>query len=107
MGQRFGLDLVLLSMWCRPAAAALIGPPDWEFPYAAGVALKRPKKEEEEEWLCVYMYNWISLRYSKNYRNIVNQLYFNKTFTNKKTKNLKNKQSKKYHLQVVPCCTAS
>ena len=27
---------------------------------------------------CVYMYNWITLLFSRNYHNIVNQLYFNK-----------------------------
>ena len=36
-------------------------------------------KESEKEWICVY-YNWISLLYGRNYYNIVNQLYFNKTF---------------------------
>ena len=32
---------VLLWLWCRLAAAALIQPLAWELPYAAGVALKR------------------------------------------------------------------
>ena len=27
----------------------------------------------------VYMYNYITLLYSRNYHNIVNQLYFNRT----------------------------
>ena len=27
---------------------------------------------------CIYMYNWITLLYSRNLHNIVNQLYFNK-----------------------------
>ena len=27
-------------LWSRPAAAALIQPQAWEFPYAVGVALK-------------------------------------------------------------------
>ena len=27
----------------------------------------------------VYMYNWITSLHSRNYHNIVNQLYFNKT----------------------------
>jgi len=40
------LDLVLLWLWCRPAAAALIGPLAWELPHAAGVALKGKKKEK-------------------------------------------------------------
>ena len=38
-------DPALLWLWCRPAAAAPIGPLTWEFPYAAGVALKRKKKK--------------------------------------------------------------
>ena len=29
-------DPILLWLWCRPAAAALIWPLAWEFPYAAG-----------------------------------------------------------------------
>jgi len=46
VGRRCGLDLVLLCLWCRPAAIALIRPLAWELPYAVGVALKdkRPKK---------------------------------------------------------------
>ena len=34
-------DLALLWLWCRPAAAAPIGPLAWEPPYAAGAAPKR------------------------------------------------------------------
>ena len=40
-------DLVLLWLWCRPAAVALIEPLAWEFPYASGTALKRKKKKRE------------------------------------------------------------
>ena len=40
VGHRYGLDLALLWLWCRPAAAALICPLAWELPYAVGVALK-------------------------------------------------------------------
>ena len=36
-------DPVLLWLWCRPAAVALIRPLAWEPPYTAGVALKRQK----------------------------------------------------------------
>ena len=35
-------DPVLLWLWRRPVAIALIGPLAWESPYAVGVALKRP-----------------------------------------------------------------
>ena len=41
-------DSVLLWLWCRLAAVALIGPLAWEPPYAAGTALKRQKKKKNE-----------------------------------------------------------
>ena len=44
---RRGLDLVLLWLWHRPAATALIRPLAWQFPYAAGAALKRKEKERK------------------------------------------------------------
>ena len=34
------------ELWCRLAAAALIGSLNWEPPYAAGMALKRQRKRE-------------------------------------------------------------
>ena len=37
-------DPVLLWLWCRPMATALIRPLAWELPHAACVALKRQKK---------------------------------------------------------------
>ena len=46
MGCRCGLDLVLLCLWCIPAAIAPIGPLAWELPFAAGVALKRKKERK-------------------------------------------------------------
>jgi len=46
--QRRGLDLVLLWLWCRPAAIAPIRPLAWESPYAAGTPLKRPKKKKKD-----------------------------------------------------------
>ena len=39
-------DPALLRLWCRPAAAALIRPLDWELPYTTGAALKRKKNYE-------------------------------------------------------------
>ena len=44
VGRRHGLDPMLLWLWCRPAAAALIQPLDLELPYAVGSALKKKKK---------------------------------------------------------------
>ena len=42
------------------------------------------KKKKNHLWKyekeCVYMYNWITLLYSGNYLNTVNQLYFNKKY---------------------------
>ena len=48
VGRRRGSDLVLLWLWCRPAAAALIRPLAWEPPCAAGVALKRQKTNRQK-----------------------------------------------------------
>ena len=45
MGHRGGLGPLLLWQWCRSADVAQIQSLDWERPYAAGVALKRKKKE--------------------------------------------------------------
>ena len=44
MGHRCNLDPVLLWLWCRPAAAALIQPLAWELPYAVGAVMKRKIK---------------------------------------------------------------
>ena len=41
-GCRHDLDLALLWLWRRLAAAALTGPLAWERPYMTSVALKRP-----------------------------------------------------------------
>ncbi|WP_348248997.1 hypothetical protein, partial [Salmonella enterica] len=46
--RRHGLNLVLLWLWCRPAAAAPIRPLAWEPPYAVSEALKRQKKKEKD-----------------------------------------------------------
>ena len=47
VGHRCGSDLVLLWLWHRPTAVALIRPLAWEPPYAAGVAQKWKKKKRE------------------------------------------------------------
>ena len=44
VGRRHGSDPVLLWLWCRLAAAALIQPLAWELPYARGSALKNTEK---------------------------------------------------------------
>ena len=45
VGCRLGSDPVLLWLWCRLVAVALIQPLAWEPPYAVGVALKSKKKK--------------------------------------------------------------
>ena len=49
VGHRRGSDLALRWLWCRPAAAAPIGPLAWEPPYAAGVALKGQKTKKKKK----------------------------------------------------------
>ena len=44
-----GLNLVLLWLWHRLAAAAPIVPLDWETPYAMGVALKRQRQKRKTQ----------------------------------------------------------
>ena len=42
--RRHGSDLVMLWLWCRLVAIALIRPLAWEPPYATGEALGKAKK---------------------------------------------------------------
>ena len=46
VGCRHGSDPVLLWLWHKLAAAALIQPLTWELPCATGAALKRQKKKK-------------------------------------------------------------
>ena len=48
VGRRCGSDPVLLWLWRRPAAAALIRPLAWEPPYAVGEALKRTERQKNK-----------------------------------------------------------
>ena len=45
VGHRRNSDLASLWLWHRPAVVALIQALAWELPYAADVALKKPKKQ--------------------------------------------------------------
>ena len=49
IGHRHSLDLGLLWLWFRLAAASPIRPLAWEPLYAAGTALKKQKKKKEEK----------------------------------------------------------
>ena len=49
IGCRGGSNPVLLWLWHRPVATAMIRPLAWEPPYAVGVALKRQKDQKTEK----------------------------------------------------------
>ena len=50
VGRRCSSDLMLLWLWCRPAAVAPIGSLAWEPPYAStGAALKRQKVKKKKK----------------------------------------------------------
>ena len=49
VGCRCSLDTMLLWLWCRLAAAALIQSLAQELPYTSSAALKGKKKEKNEE----------------------------------------------------------
>ena len=51
VGCRRGSDPVLLWLWCRPVAIALIQPLPWEPPYVTGVALKKTKRLKKKKLL--------------------------------------------------------
>ena len=48
VGRRYGSDPVLLWLWCRLAATALIQCLAWELPHAMSMALKRQKKKKKK-----------------------------------------------------------
>ena len=49
VGCRRGSDAALLWLWCRPAAAALIGPLAWEPTYATRATLERQKDKSKKQ----------------------------------------------------------
>ena len=49
IAHRHSLDPVLLWLWCKLAAIALIRPLAWEHPYASGVTLKRQEKKKKPQ----------------------------------------------------------
>ena len=49
VGCRCGSDPVLLWLWHRPSAVALIQPLAWEIPYAASAALKKKKEKRKKK----------------------------------------------------------
>ena len=54
-----GSDPVLLWLWCRPVAIAMIRPLPWEPPYAVRAAEEKTKRQKKEEELrFVYSMRW-------------------------------------------------
>ena len=51
VARRCHLDPMLLWLWCRPVATALIGPLAWEPPHAVGAALKSQKEKKKKTFL--------------------------------------------------------
>ena len=47
VGHRCGSDPVLLWIWCRLAATALIRPLAWEFPCAVSAAVEKTKRQKK------------------------------------------------------------
>ena len=66
VGCRCSSDPELLWLWCRPAAAAPIGPLAWEPPYATGVALKKINKICVE-WKYSLGHQWVTLLHTLQY----------------------------------------
>ena len=52
VGRRHGSDPVLLWLWHRPVATALIRPLAWEPPYAVGAALEKAERKKKL-WISV------------------------------------------------------
>ena len=62
VGRRCSSDPMLLWLWHRPSATALIRPLAWELPYTVGVALektKRPKKKKKTKYQAICQ--WLSM----------------------------------------------
>ena len=62
VGHRFSLDLVLLWLWHRLAAAAPIRPLAWEFPYATDAARKSKKKKKPHYFVCLLTSDFFFLK---------------------------------------------
>ena len=65
VGHRCNSDPMLLWLWCRLAATALIRPLAWEPPYAMGAALEKAKRQKDKKkkisifgWLSSWVWKW-------------------------------------------------
>ena len=66
VGRRRGSDPMLLGLWCRLAAAAVIGRLAWEPPYATGAALKRQKEQKKKKVSVLWKHVAIICMYTPN-----------------------------------------
>ena len=57
---RRGSDPVLLLLWCRPAATALIRPLAWEPPYAPGAAQISKKDQKKKKMGVPVVAQWLT-----------------------------------------------
>ena len=65
VGFRRGLDPVLLWLWLRLTAVALIQPLAWELPYASGAGLKSKKVYIYILYTNIYTYIWPKMLFPK------------------------------------------
>ena len=73
VGRRCTLDLMLLWLWCRLEATALIRPLAWEPPYATGAALKRHTQKNlsvNEKSLKQSIFGDLSMHYNEIDKNV-------------------------------------
>ena len=80
VGHRRGLDTAMQWLWCKLVTTALIGPLDWEPPYATSAALKdkktkkKKKKGRDIPFLLIFILksqpNWGKVALALRYRQI-------------------------------------
>ena len=59
VGCRCCSHLVLLWMWCRPAAIAQIQPLPWKPPSATGSTLKKDKKKKKKKLVFLAIFHYV------------------------------------------------
>ena len=67
IGRGCDSDLVLLWLWQKLAAVALIRPLAWELPYAAGVVLIKRKKKKKDTPKTNQLFHWLFVKYKSQF----------------------------------------
>ena len=57
---------MLLWLWRRPVATALIGPLAWELPYTVGAALEKAKRQKKKKMRPVSKFSKIMIPRTKD-----------------------------------------